>query len=64
MLNFDEIDRRRVAAGLTRAAVYGRAKVNGETWRRLAKGRNEPNARTLKKLSAALIELEKEREHA
>ena len=54
MLTFPEIDARRVKHGLTRQQVYERAGVNGETWRRTAAGRTEPNLRTLKKLTAAL----------
>jgi predicted transcriptional regulator len=57
MLSFEEIDKRRVAAGLTRKAVYERAKVDGETWRRLANKRTEPNTKTLRKLTTALEEL-------
>lgn len=54
MMSFDEIEQRRVAAGLTRKAVYEHAGIDGETWRRTARGETEPNSKTLKKLSAAL----------
>jgi predicted transcriptional regulator len=60
MTDFEEIDKRRREAGLTRLAVYRRAGVNGETWRRLARGANEPNLRTLRKLSDALDALIRE----
>lgn len=60
MMTFEDIDRRRVAARLTRKAVYERAGIDGETWRRTAAGKTEPNLRTLKKLKAALDELERE----
>ncbi|OBQ59598.1 XRE family transcriptional regulator [Mesorhizobium loti] len=63
MLSFEEIDKRRAAAGLTRKAIYERAGVDGETWRRSASGETEPNTKTLRKLSAALDELTREREH-
>lgn len=51
---FESIDAERKQHGFTRKAIYGRAGVNGETWRRLACGRNAPNLRTLQKLRAAL----------
>jgi len=54
MMTFQEIDRRRIAAGLTRKALYERAGVDGETWRRLSKGTNLPNTGTLIKLTSAL----------
>ncbi|RWN20377.1 MAG: XRE family transcriptional regulator [Mesorhizobium sp.] len=54
MMSFQEIDRRRIAAGLTRKALYERAGVDGETWRRLSKGKNLPNTGTLIKLTSAL----------
>lgn len=61
MLSFEEIDNRRSKAGLTRKAVYDRAGVDGETWRRLARGEGA-QTRTLEKLTAALDELTKEKE--
>lgn len=61
MTSFKDIDARRAAHGITRADVYRRAKVNGETWRRLDRGKHSPNSRTLEKLSAALDELIRER---
>lgn len=54
MNDFEEIDVRRMRHGLTRRAVYERAGVNGETWRRTAQGRTQPNIRTLQKLRDAL----------
>lgn len=61
MTSFEDIDARRRAAGLTRRAVYTRARVNGETWRRLSRSINEPNLRTLKRLTEALEQLIGER---
>ncbi len=60
MTDFEEIDALRAEHGLTRKAVYSRAGVNAETWRRLARGANEPNLRTLRKLSDALDALIRE----
>ncbi|MDG4894643.1 helix-turn-helix transcriptional regulator [Mesorhizobium sp. WSM4976] len=60
-MSFQEIDRRRVAAGLTRKAIYERAGVDGETWRRSASSKTEPNTKTLRKLSQALEQLEQEK---
>lgn len=57
MMSFEDIDRRRREAGLTRQEVYQRAQVDGETWRRLADGRSLGRVTTLKKLSAAIDEL-------
>lgn len=54
---FENIDAERRKHGLTRKAIYERAGVNGETWRRLARNLNAPNTRTLKRLRAALDEL-------
>jgi predicted transcriptional regulator len=59
MQSFQDIDARRSAAGLTRKAVYEAAGLHKETWRRLDKGQHEPNVATLKKLSAAIEQLEK-----
>ncbi|ESY05353.1 MULTISPECIES: hypothetical protein [unclassified Mesorhizobium] len=66
MLSFEEIDKRRAAAGLTRRAVYERAKVDGETWRRTARGETQLNVKTLTRLETALAELvaQKQREQA
>ena len=61
MQSFEEIDRRRAAAGLTRKAVYERAGLHKETWRRLVKGRLS-TVRTLHKLNAAVDGLIAERE--
>ena len=54
MSDFASIDAQRMRHGLTRRAVYERAGINGETWRRTAQGRTQPNIRTLQKLRAAL----------
>lgn len=62
MNDFVEIDAQRMRHGLTRRAVYERAGVNGETWRRTAQGRTQPNIRTLQKLRTALDELIEEKE--
>lgn len=64
MVSFNDIDARRVEHGFTRQQVYQRAEVNGETWRRTAKGRTAPNTRTLEKLSTALDALIEEKRHA
>lgn len=61
MRTFEEIDRLREAARLTRGALCERAGVNTETWRRTARGRTEPNTRTLRRLSEALDQLVAER---
>ena len=61
MLTFPEIDTLRVKHGLTRKAVYERAGVNGETWRRLRMGAHSPNTRTLMRLTDALDALIAER---
>lgn len=60
MRTFADIDASRVEHGFTRRAIYDRAGVNGETWRRLARGANEPNLRTLRKLNDALDALIRE----
>jgi ribosome-binding protein aMBF1 (putative translation factor) len=62
--SFDEIDDRRQRHGLTRKALYERAGLHKETWRRTATGRTEPNLRTLRRLSEALDALVNEREGA
>lgn len=61
MNDFASIEARRQAAGITRKALYERASVHKETWRRLINGRNLPNLSTLQRLTAALEELEGER---
>lgn len=61
MRTFPDIDALRRKHKLTRKAVYTRAGVNGETWRRTALGRTEPNLRTLKRLGEALDALISER---
>lgn len=61
MTSFEDIDARRAAHGISRRAVYKRASVDGETWRRIAKGMHAPNVRTLAKLKAALDQLIQER---
>lgn len=63
MMSFQEIDRRRREAGLTRKAIYERAQVNGETWRRLADGRSLGTMKTLTKLAAALDQLQEGKGH-
>lgn len=62
MQTFQEIDTAREAAGLTRKALYERAGLHKETWRRTAAGKTEPNLRTLRKLKDALDELIAEKE--
>ncbi|MCW5697946.1 MAG: helix-turn-helix transcriptional regulator [Bauldia sp.] len=64
MTSFEDIDARRASAGLTREAVCRRAGVNSETWRRTAKGRTQPNLRTLIKLDDAVTALEREKQEA
>lgn len=54
MVSFSEIERRRIAHGVTRKALYEGAGVHKETWRRTAQGRTAPNSRTLEKLNTAL----------
>ena len=54
MRTFPDIDALRRKHKLTRKAVYDLAGVNGETWRRLARGSNQPVLRTLEKLNTAL----------
>ena len=61
MLNFEDIDRRRVENGFSRKAVYERAGVHKETWRRLHDSRTSPTTRTLEKLADALDQLIDER---
>lgn len=61
MMSFQEIDTRRRAAGLTRKAVYERAGLDGETWRRTEKRSTSPNVRTLEKLTEALKALIEEK---
>ena len=51
---FEQIDAEREQHGFTRVRVYERAQISGETWRRLARKRHEPNMRTLRKLRVAL----------
>lgn len=60
MTDFQEIERRRRIAGVTREALYKRAGINGETYRRTESGRTKPNLRTLEKLEYALQALELE----
>lgn len=64
MNSFQQIDLKRRAAGLTRKAVYERAGVDGETYRRTEKGKTSPNSRTLHKLQAAVESLIDERVQA
>jgi len=54
MTSFDDIEKSRAAAGITRKALYQAAGVNKETWRRTVQGSTLPNTRTLNKLKAAL----------
>ena len=61
MVSFSEIERRRIAHGVTRKALYEGAGVHKETWRRTAQGRTAPNSRTLEKLNTALDALIAER---
>ena len=61
MRTFEDIDRQRQNSGLTRKAVYTRAGVHKETWRRLARGDNAPNVATLQRLAAAVDQLTMER---
>jgi transcriptional regulator with XRE-family HTH domain len=62
MQTFDDIEEARRRHGLTRRAIYERAGINGETWRRTAAGRTSPNMRTLQKLLDATRALIDERE--
>lgn len=64
MNSFQQIDLKRRQAGLTRKAVYERAGVDGETYRRTEKGKTLPNTRTLQKLQTAIDALIKERVEA
>ena len=64
MRSFKEIDAARKTYGLSRKAVYERARLHKETWRRLDKGETSPNLRTLEKLSSALDELIREQREA
>lgn len=57
MRTFKEINALRERHGLTRKAVYEKAKVDKETWRRLDKRMNAGNTMTLTRLSQALDEL-------
>lgn len=57
MMSFEQIDAIRESHGLTRIAVYSLAGVDGETWRRSAKGQTQPGSATLKKLEKALTDL-------
>lgn len=61
MQSFQQIDEQRVEAGVTRKALYERAGVHKETWRRLSAGTSLGTIRTLSKLSVALKELAKEK---
>lgn len=54
MTSFEEIEKGRAQAGITRKALYQAAGVNKETWRRTQQGATLPNTRTLNKLKAAL----------
>lgn len=54
MRTFGEIDALRRQHGLTKRAVYVRAEVDGETWRRIERRMNEPNVATLRRLSQAV----------
>lgn len=63
MKSFEEIESIRRRAGLTRKALYERAGLHKETWRRTVRGDTAPNIRTLEKLTGALDELVKEKEH-
>ena len=64
MTSFEDIERRRAQHGLTRKAVYQRAGLHKETWRRLANGSNAPNTRTLASLATAIDQLIAEKETA
>ncbi len=64
MNDFAHIDARRAENGITRKALYERAEVDKETWRRTVKGRTSPNTRTLEKLKKALDALISERGEA
>ena len=64
MRTFPDIDALRRKHKLTRKAVYDLAGVNGETWRRLARGSNQPVLRTLEKLNTALDALIAEKAQA
>lgn len=57
MRSFVEIEEQRSVHGFSRKAVYEKAGVHKETWRRLMNGTSAPNTRTLAKLSGALEEL-------
>lgn len=57
MMSFEQIERARRVHGLTRIALYTRARVNGETYRRTEHGKTRPNIATLEKLEAALNSL-------
>jgi DNA-binding XRE family transcriptional regulator len=59
--SFSDIEARRAQHGLTRKAVYERARVHKETWRRLNQPGYTPSLRTLLKLSTALDLLIEER---
>lgn len=58
MENFQQIDIRRVAAKVTRKALYERAGVHKETWRRLSAGTSLGSVKTLQRLSSALDQLQ------
>lgn len=57
MTSFEDIEKSRAAAGITRKALYQAAGVNKETWRRTVQGTTLPNTRTLNKLKDALDRL-------
>lgn len=62
MVSFEEIERSRAQHGLSRKAVYQRAGLHKETWRRLDRGMTAPNTRTLAKLKTALDALIQEKD--
>lgn len=57
MRTFDQIEALRSEHQITRKALYERAGVHKETWRRTATGKTQPNVATLQRLSTALDEL-------
>jgi len=65
MRSFHDIEERRSIHGFSRKAVYEKAGIHKETWRRLMNGTSAPNTRTLEKLAGALDDLinEKDRAH-
>lgn len=54
MQEIDEIDTSRDKAKITRKALCARAGIDADTYTRIAKRRNEPNLRTMRRLRAAL----------